>query len=147
MPLYPDALQKIQTNLETIANGGRPKSVAIGQFTEAQFDAINNYRLSLGLFPLEQNEILYMGKHHYASRALRDGYTISDMLQQIQSALSENSTAVMNQRMTAIENPQPRNDGYGSQVTDRAIFELTSKKPRAELFSTIPRGDNRNKTK
>ncbi|OAU96701.1 hypothetical protein AO385_0014 [Moraxella catarrhalis] len=48
----------------------------------------------------------------------------------------------MAQRMTAIQSITPRNDGYGNLVTDRAIFELTAKKPRAELFSVIPKGDN-----
>ena len=142
MPLYPNATQLITQNLNALANGDRAKFVVIGNFTEQQFQEINAYRTSTGLPPLEQNEILYMGRHHYESRSVRDGYTIADMLKQIQSALSESSVVVMNARMTAIENQTPRDDGYGNQVTDRAIFEMTSKKPRAELFSTIPKGDN-----
>ncbi|RKV85588.1 MAG: hypothetical protein D8H97_02950 [Neisseria sp.] len=142
MPLYPNATQLITQNLNAIAKGDRAKFVAIGNFTELQFQEINVYRNSMGLPPLEQNEILYMGRHHYESRSARDGYTIADMLAQIQSALSESSVVVMNARMTAIENQTPRDDGYGNQVTDRAIFELTRKKPRAELFSIIPKGDN-----
>lgn len=141
MPLYPNVAQTILNNLTTIANGDRPKFEAIGQFTEQQFQAINAFRSSIGLPVLEQNEILYMGRHHYNSRAGRDGYAIADLLAQIQSALSANSVVLTNPGMTAIENPIPRNDGYGNQVNDRAIFELTSKKPRAELFSTIPKGD------
>lgn len=141
MTLYPNAAQLITENLNALAKGERAKFVAIGNFTEQQFQEINAYRISNGLPPLEQNEILYMGRHHYESRVVRDGYNIADILLQIQSALSESSVVVMNARMTAIENQTPRDDGYGNQVTDRAIFELTSKKPRAELFSTIPRGD------
>lgn len=141
MPLYSNAIQIIEENLNALANGNRPKFAAIGSFTQQQFDDINAYRTSLNLPPLEQNEILYMGRHHYESRIIRDGYKIKDLILQIQSALSENSVVIMNARMTAIENPTPRDDGYGHQVTDRAIFELTSKKPRAELFSTIPKGD------
>ena len=141
MPLYPNATQLITQNLNALANGDRAKFVVIGNFTEQQFQEINAYRTSTGLPPLEQNEILYMGRHHYNSRAGRDGYAIADLLAQIQSALSANSVVLTNPGMTAIENPIPRNDGYGNQVNDRAIFELTSKKPRAELFSTIPKGD------
>jgi len=31
-------------------------------------------------------------------------------------------------------------------VLDRAIFECTQRKPRAELFSVIPKGDTRKPT-
>lgn len=141
MPLYPNATQTILNNLTAIANGNRPKFEAIGHFTEQQFQEINAYRTSIGLPPLEQNEIVYMGRHHYNSRVGKDGYAIADLLAQIASALSASSVVLTNPGMTAIENPTPRNDGYGNQVNDRAIFELTSKRPRAELFSTIPKGD------
>lgn len=90
---------------------------------------------------LEQNEILYMGRYHYESHVVRDGYNIDDLLKQIESALSDKSRIIMAQRMTAIQSITPRNDGYGNLVNDRAIFELTRKKPRAELFSVIPKGD------
>lgn len=83
-----------------------------------------------------------MGRHHYESRVVRDGYNIDDLLKQIESALSDKSRIIMAQRMTAIQSITPRNDSYGNLVTDRAIFELTTKKPRAELFSVIPKGDN-----
>lgn len=141
MPLYDNAIDTIRTNLEQLANGERPKFVAIGYFTDEQFSKINEFRLANDLPPLEQNEILYMGRHHYESRVNRDGYKINDLIEQIQSSLSEHSQVIMAQRMTAIQNQNPRNDGYGNLVTDRAIFEMTSKKPRAELFSVIPKGD------
>lgn len=147
MPLYDNAIDTIRTNLEQLQNGERPKFVAIGYFTDEQFTQINEFRLANDLHPLEQNEILYMGRHHYQSRVEKDGYKISDLIQQIliqqiENALSENSQVIMAQRMTAIQNQNPRNDGYGNMVNDRAIFELTNKKPRAELFSVIPKGDN-----
>lgn len=142
MPLYDNALESIRTNLEQLQNGERPKFVAIGYFTDEQFTQINEFRVANDLHPLEQNEILYMGRHHYQSRVEKDGYKISDLIQQIENALSKNSQVIMAQRMTAIQNQTLRNDGYGNLVTDRAIFELTSKKPRAELFSVIPKGDN-----
>ena len=43
---------------------------------------------------------------------------------------------------TALINNTPRNDGYGNQVNDLAVLELTSRKPRAELYSVIPKGDD-----
>lgn len=73
MPLYPNATQLITQNLNALANGDRAKFVVIGNFTEQQFQEINAYRTSTGLPPLEQNEILYMGRHHYNSRAGRGG--------------------------------------------------------------------------
>ena len=74
------------------------------------------------------------------SRVKKDGYKISDLIQQITNAISENSKVIITERMTVIQNQTPRNDGYGNIVNDRAIFELTTKKPRAELFSVIPKG-------
>lgn len=142
MPLYDNAIDIIRTNLEQLQNGERPKFVAIGYFTDEQFNKINEFRIANELHPLEQNEILYMGRHHYQSRVEKDGYEISDLIQQIINALSANSQVIMAHRMTAIQNQTPRHDGYGNLVIDRAIFELTSKKPRAELFSVIPKGDN-----
>lgn len=141
MPLYGNAKEIIQTNLEKLTNGERPRFIAIGYFTDEQFNKINEFRLANILPVLEQNEILYMGRHHYESRVIKDGYTIIDLLQQIENSLSEKSEVVISPRMTAIQNPTPRNDGYGNTVIDRAIFELTSRKPRAELYSVIPKGD------
>lgn len=94
---------------------------------------------------LEQNEILYIGRHHYESRVVRDGCNIDDLLKQIESTLSDKSRVIMAQRMTAIQSITPRNDGYGNPVNDRAIFELTRKKPRVELFSVIPKATKTNR--
>ncbi|MFA9487035.1 hypothetical protein LU276_08525 [Moraxella haemolytica] len=35
-----------------------------------------------------------------------------------------------------------RDDGYGNMVWDWAIFEMTAKQPKIELFSVIPKGDD-----
>lgn len=85
------------------------------------------------------NEILYMGRHHYNSRAIKDGYTIDDLLKQIESALSESSVVENNK---VLKNINLRDDGYGNMVEDRAVFEMTAKRPKMELFSVIPKGDN-----
>lgn len=44
-------------------------------------------------------------------------------------------------KMTALERATHRADGYGNMVRDRAVLELTQRKPRAELYSVIPKGD------
>ena len=94
----------------------------------------------LGLHEIESPEIVFIGRHIYASRS-KDGYTIDDMVVQIESALSSASVVFANPKMTAMANPQARPDGYGNRVHDRAIFECTQRKPRTELFSVIPKGD------
>lgn len=84
-----------------------------------------------------------MGRHLFNSRTA-DGYTIDDMVLQIQSALSEQSLAIVNPKMSTIQAVIGRDDGYGNTVLDQAIFKMTQRKPRAELYSVIPKGD-RNK--
>ncbi|MDH2999137.1 hypothetical protein A1D22_04575 [Pasteurellaceae bacterium LFhippo2] len=142
MPLYSNAIDKIRVNLCKLAQGERATYEEIGYFTEQQFKDINQLRLEKGLPTLECNEILYMGRHHYTSRS-KDGYQIEDLIKQIKSALSEYSEVDLNNnRGTVLENPNKRQDGYGNLVNDRAVLELTAKKPRAELFSVIPKGDH-----
>lgn len=143
MPLSPDSIEKIRANLEQLDNKERAPVINIGSLTEAQHRAINEHRASEGLPPLESPEVLYMGRHHYTSRSA-DGYTIEDMIEQIKSSMSPFSEFHKDPKKphaTALINNTPRNDGYGNQVNDLAILELTSRKPRAELFSVIPKGD------
>ena len=140
MPLDDNAKELIRQNLTDIKEGKKPIFKKIGQFTDQQFRDINLLRVDKELPELECNEIIYMGRHHYESRT-KDGYNIEDLIKQAESALSIHSVVIQSNRATALENPNKRNDGYGNQVNDRAILELTSKKPRAELFSVIPKGD------
>jgi hypothetical protein len=141
LPLYPDAEAKIRVNLRTIEAGGRGDLVAIGEFTERQWHDINAVRRGLGLHEIESREIVFIGRHLYTSRA-KDGYTLDDIWAQIQAALSSASVMFVNPKMTALESPHGRPDGYGNTVHDRAVFECTQRKPRAELFSVIPKGDS-----
>ncbi|MDG6260016.1 hypothetical protein Q7378_10245 [Glaesserella parasuis] len=141
MPLYENAKALIRQNLTEISQGKKAKLQVIGSFTDKQFLDINQHRKKAELPPLECNEIVYIGRHHYQSRS-KDGYNINDMVKQAESALSVHSCLVPSNRATALENPHQRHDGYGNLVNDRAILELTSKKPRAELFSVIPKGDS-----
>ncbi len=140
MPLYGDAESRIRFNLTRIATGERAPSIEIGFLTETQFTELNTGRSSLGLHLLEQNEILFVGRHLYNSRS-KDGYTVDDMIEQIVSALSPLSVVNIGPTWSRIDNPVPRSDRYGNIVNDRGVFEMTAKKPRAELFSVMPKGD------
>jgi hypothetical protein len=140
MPLYSNAEAKIKANLRTIEDGGRVALVTIGAFTESQFADLNTARRGLGLHEIESPEIVFIGRHLQTSRAA-DGYTVDDIYGQIVAALSTASVVFASPKMTALENPKGRADGYGNTVHDRAVFECTQRKPRAELFSVIPKGD------
>lgn len=146
MPLYENAEYLIRANLNEIAKGGRARVVEIGFFSDVQLVAINRQKQSDGLPLLESNVIVFIGQHAYNSRVIRDGYTIDDVVIQITSALEETALVVASPRMTSVKSCKPRQDGYGNEVLDEAIFELVARKPRAELYSIVPKGD-RNKPK
>ncbi|MFC0997039.1 hypothetical protein ACFGZ1_11735 [Pasteurella multocida] len=139
MPLYDNAIDTIRTNLEQLQNGERPRFQAIGKLTDEQLETINQKQIEKG-FPIVQcNEILYMGRHHYESRVIRDGYQIDDLIKQIESSLAESSVIENNK---VLKSTVLRDDGYGNMVEDWAVFEMTAKRPKMELFSVIPKGDN-----
>ena len=141
MPLYQGADCAILENLERLTLGEIVPLVPIGCFTDAQFDRINEVRLQLGWHALEENEIIFKGMHLLNSR-LRDGYLIKDIVAQICSAMAHTSIVMIDNRMSCLQNDTPREDGYGNSVRDRAVFEMTARKPRAELFSVMPKGDH-----
>jgi hypothetical protein len=141
MPLYDNAKYLIRANLEECERGGKVRAVVIGHFTQAQYDAINAYRASVDLPRLESPEIVLLGSHLYRSRVTRDGYTIDDVMLQIECALADTAMALPTSRMTATRSTTLRADGYGNNVLDEAVYELTQRKPRAELFSVVPKGD------
>lgn len=140
MPLYMNATAQIRLNLQQLQVGQRAPLIRIGVLTDAQFDQINSSRFALDLHVLEQNEIVFIGKHVFNSRS-KDGYTIDDMVDQIVSAMSPNSILDVTANWSRIDNPIARADRYGNMVNDRGVFEMTAKKPRAELFSVMPKGD------
>jgi hypothetical protein len=142
MPLNPSAIDLVRANLQLLSEGGRPRFVSIGYLTEAQHQAINALRLAEGKPLLDDPEILLMGRHLYNSRSA-DGYTIDDMVAMIANALSTDSVAVSHWKMTGILNSTHRADGYGSQVQDLAVLELYARRPKAELYSVIPKGDTK----
>ena len=140
MPLYEAAIERIRANLRKIEIGDRAPVIDIGFLTDSQFSEINQRRSQFDLHLLEQNEILFMGRHLYNSRH-KDGYTIEDMIDQIASALSADATISVGPTWSRIDNTIPRLDAYGNYVRDRGVFEMTAKKPKAELFSVMPKGD------
>ncbi len=123
-----------------VAAGNRAPLIAIGAFTDRQVADIEVERRGLGLNEIADKEIVFIGRHLHTSRA-KDGYTIGDILRQIESALAPGSIVIVNPKVTARQNPRTQDDGYGDAVHDRAIFELTQRKPRAALFSVILKGD------
>jgi hypothetical protein len=142
MPLSKNAAALIRANLFAIQNGQKAKAVAIGTLTELQLRAINQHRLAGNAsLPLVVAEVVFIGSHIYKSRIERDQYTIDDVIEQILSAMSEESALVGSLPMQAIENPRARTDRMGNTIHDRAIFECMSRHPRPELFSVIPKGD------
>lgn len=141
MPLFHDALERMRASFEMLEAGKRPEMFAIGWFSEQQFRQINEMRLKLRLQPIEKNEIVFIGRHIFESRRVDNEYSIEDMLTQIHCAMSSESVPNVHWKMTAIENPDARQDGYGNMVHDRGIFECSNRKPRAELYSVIPEGD------
>jgi hypothetical protein len=146
MPLYSNAQDLILANLKLLQAGERPRMVSIGYLTEVQHQAINAIRTKEGKPLLEQPDILFLGKHLYESRSA-DGYTIEDMMVMVASALSANSLAHAHHKMTGIMNHAARDDGYGNKIKDLGVFELYARRPKAELLSVIPKGDDNNKPK
>ena len=93
MPLFHNARTLIQANLECCRLGTKPSAVAIGCLTKIQLDAINAKRVEDQLRVIAA-EVVFIGLHLFKSRALKDGYSIEDMLDQIESAMCAESTVI-----------------------------------------------------
>jgi hypothetical protein len=141
MPLDPNRVNAICEHLERIARGEKPPLLEIGILTLAQFDYIREERARHQLPTLESPVVVYSGRHHYESR-FRDGYSIQDMVLQLKSGLGDESTPIVSARSTVLKNKQGRQDGYGRTVFDEVVLELMARKPRAEAYSAIPKGDD-----
>jgi hypothetical protein len=142
MPLYENAAELIRANLGQF----RPdvkikvKAVAIGTLSDAQLAAIHVKQAADG-FPLIIAEVLFIGWHTYKSRVLRDRYSIEDVIDQITSAMSNDSVVLEDEYMTTMQNPNARQDRLGNQVNDRVVFECMARHPRPELLTVMPKGD------
>ena len=141
MPLFDDATRLMRVNFEQIKKGIKARIVVIGCLTADQLAMLNAERAKQKL-PAMNAEVVFMGRHIYDSRITRDGYTVDDVIAQITNAMDGNSTFHANPKMNALVSPTVRDDGYGNQVIDTAVFECTAKYPRPELYSVIPKGVN-----
>jgi hypothetical protein len=146
LPLFADGLKKIHSNLLQVQSGKRPKLARVGTFTEGQLIEINATRASMKFEPLH-SLFLFSGKHLYKSRCVDNGYSIEEILVQVESALSGLSIVRMSGPSAVLRNPEKRADLHGNLVHDEAVFECTAQFPYAELFSVIPKGDKRTKSK
>lgn len=124
---------------EMLAEGEKPLVVTIGYLTAEQHAAINEHRAKQRLPELGSPEVVFLGRHLYKSRAVTDGYSIDDILDQIESAMSATSMVIATHKMTALKNKTARGDRYGNQVCDEAVFELTQRRPKARRFQWSPR--------
>ena len=140
MPLYLNGGHLIRRNLEALQAGERAPRVAVGKLTKEQIDAVNSQQIEQEL-PLSIAEVVFVGRHIYNSRIARDGYTIQDVIDQIESALSAESEVIANEYMTALRNPVARADRLGNFVHDEVILECTKYRPNPEVFSVVPKGD------
>jgi hypothetical protein len=144
MPLYDNAEQLIRGNLSVIKRGKKPNAVVVGYLTDVQMAAINTYRRSRSWEPIER-DIVFVGTHIYDSRVVKDGYSEDDLIAQIKSALSATCKYIPTQKMTVLQNPTPRESGYGCWVKDELTLECSTRHPRSELYSVVPRGDRNHK--
>ena len=87
-------------------------------------------------------EVFFVGCHVYDSRVTRDGYTEDDVLQQIKASMAEESVLLVSQKMTVLQNPAKRADGYSRRVHDQAVLECSTRHPNPVLYSVIPKGDS-----
>jgi hypothetical protein len=139
MPLVPDAERLIRGCFAVIKRGKKPRRVTVGYLTKEQLADINMERERRG-FVLLSGEIFFIGTHLYGRRIIEDGYTEDDVLKMIQSAMSEKCCFVRTQKMTVLQSPNHRDNGYGCKVRDELTLECSAS-PLAELYSVVPRGD------
>jgi hypothetical protein len=140
MPLYENAAQLIRINLEEITAGKRVRRVEIGVLSDDHLVEINAFRAANG-FPPIIAAIVFIGKHLHKGRIVGDGYTIDDVLEQIESALQPCAELQLTETGTALQNPNRRADKYGNAVRDKMVLECTSHHPYPQLWSVIPTGD------
>lgn len=141
MPLFPGAIDDIRAQLIKIQTGERVPVIHVGALLPEQVEQLNSFRRSSGLVEIAEN-LVFVGRHIFNSRIVKDGYSIEDVCIQVESALHPASLVHITPRgSTIIQSPTHRDDGYGNQVRDEVVFELTGRNPLVEIFSVIPKGD------
>jgi hypothetical protein len=142
MSLFENARELIRANLEQIISSGRPKRVEIGDLSNEQLAQINAFREAHGLPPIVAR-VMFIGRHIHRSRIVENGYTIDDVIDQIENSMQSCAVVSVSEIRTSLENPNRRVDRYGNSVCDRAVLECTAYHPWPELFSVIPVGDKK----
>ncbi|SRR6266481_1554875 len=140
MPLNKNAKNLILKNLLNIHRGRKAWPVVIGWLTDTQLFALNRERDRRG-FPPMCAHVVFVGNHIYDSRVKENGYRFDDVIAQIESAMDETAVFREGPKMACLVSSKKRDDGYGNQVTDESVLECSTKFPRAELYSVIPKGD------
>lgn len=148
--LHPGAKASLRAHLIKIqeATAGndvkfKPGRIVIATLTNDQFAQLNAKRAYTNRPALPSKTIEFDGRHFYKSRST-DGYSVDDMVQQIESALDDDSVVVVekdNQKYVNLVAAAPRPDGYGNNVKDAAAFNAETRSVNSELYSVIPHGD------
>ena len=102
MPLSQEAPALIRANLEQLRDGRRARLVTIGNLTAAQLDEINVGRSARGYTAIVA-EVVFIGRHVYESRIVRDGYSVDDIVDQIESAMDAAAVALTTPHMTPLK--------------------------------------------
>lgn len=106
--------------------------IRIGTLTQVQLAAINANRAALkNPAPPIEAEIVFVGRHLYNSRVVKDGYTVAEVLVQIQNALSERARFVRTLRATLIQDPTARRNSFGDSIHDEGCFGVLRKVSKA----------------
>jgi len=91
MPLSQEAAALIRANLERLQNGNRADLVVIGPHCRAT--RRDQRRALRSRSPADCSRVVFIGRHVYQSRAIRDGYSIEDVIDQIASAMDAAAVA------------------------------------------------------
>lgn len=140
MPLVENAEKLIRKNLKKVRHGRKPALVEIGTLTEKQLSDLNEHRTRRNLQPMN-NVLLFHGRHIYERRVENDAYTVPDVIEQIRSAMGDDSVICITPKMTVLRSTHPRDDRYGNVVFDEIVLECTGRHPNSELYSVVPKGD------
>ena len=140
MPLFENADDLIRANLELLRDGKKAPLVTLGSLTDKQLAQVNDFRSANGFSPIIAR-IVFIGRHVHKSRIMGDGYTIDDVIEQIESATQASAVVRVTELRTSLENPNKRYDRCGNLVSDRAVPECTAHHPWPEQFSVILIGD------
>jgi hypothetical protein len=110
MPLADNAEKLIRKNLQYIRNGRKAHPVVIGTLTEIQLAKMNEERAGRK-FPPMKAAVVFVGKHIYDSRVLKDGYSVDDVVAQIISGMHESCEFHANPKMNSLVSSTPRDEG------------------------------------